>query len=138
MRWIAKKSIAELIIAPLASRLSERYGVDIRGGCRVEGLDLGFDGRVTGVRYAENGQQRTLTDIDGVVLAVGTKGLRAIVAGSPQLARAAPELASAAALGTIDVISTRLWLDRVVAAPHPANVFSRFEELRGAGGTYFM
>lgn len=137
VRWIAKKSIAELMIAPLAERLAERHGVEIRGGCRVEGLDVA-GGRVTTVRYSENGQQKEIAGVDGVVLAVGTKGLRAIVSGSPQLARAAPELASAAALSNIDVISTRLWLDRVVPAPHPANVFSRFDELRGAGGTYFM
>jgi hypothetical protein len=39
---------------------------------------------------------------------------------------------------SIDVISTRIWLDRTIATPTPANVFARFEELRGAGGTFFM
>eukprot|EP00980_Cylindrotheca_fusiformis_P029691 scaffold23716_cov137-Cylindrotheca_fusiformis.AAC.1 len=38
----------------------------------------------------------------------------------------------------IDVISVRIWLDRYVATRTPANVFSRFEALRGAGGTFFM
>ena len=35
-------------------------------------------------------------------------------------------------------MSCRLWLDRTVATETPANVFSRFPALRGAGGTFFM
>ena len=35
-------------------------------------------------------------------------------------------------------MSVRLWLDRTVQVADPANVFSRFEALRGAGGTFFM
>jgi hypothetical protein len=31
-----------------------------------------------------------------------------------------------------------LWLDRYVPIAYPANVFSRFESLKGAGGTFFM
>ena len=58
--------------------------------------------------------------------------------GSPALAAAAPELSRAAALGGIDVVATRIWLDRTIETDTPANVFSRFEELRGAGGTFFM
>merc|ERR1719243_500108 len=58
--------------------------------------------------------------------------------GSPELARAAPELCRAAGMGGIDVIACRLWLDKSVATRTPANVFSRFESLRGAGGTFFM
>merc|ERR1711865_1099973 len=38
----------------------------------------------------------------------------------------------------IDVISVRIWLDRYVATRTPANVFSRFDSLRGSGGTFFM
>jgi hypothetical protein len=32
----------------------------------------------------------------------------------------------------------RIWLDGYVATDTPANVLSRFEGLRGAGGTFFM
>ena len=56
----------------------------------------------------------------------------------PALGRAAPELTRAASLGGIDVVATRIWLDRYVPVDNPANVFSRFSELRGAGGTFFM
>ena len=41
-------------------------------------------------------------------------------------------------MDAIDVIAVRLWLDKTVATRTPANVFSKFEGLRGAGGTFFM
>jgi hypothetical protein len=36
------------------------------------------------------------------------------------------------------VVSVRLWLDRTIAVADPANVFSRFDALQGAGATFFM
>jgi hypothetical protein len=41
-------------------------------------------------------------------------------------------------LKSIDVISVRLWFDKIVPTRTPANVFSRFPSLRGSGGTFFM
>jgi len=49
-----------------------------------------------------------------------------------------PVFSKAASLKGIDVISVRLWLDKTVETRTPANVFSRFNALRGAGGTFFM
>ena len=76
------------------------------------------------------------------------------MAGSPALAKIAPELSRASSLGSIDVIATRIWLDRYVVTQNPANVLSKFEGffeesqrgryltvfagLRGAGGTFFL
>jgi uncharacterized protein with NAD-binding domain and iron-sulfur cluster len=60
------------------------------------------------------------------------------MAHSPELSMAVPELVGAASLGSIDVVSARLWLDRYVPIAYPANVFSRFESLKGSGGTFFM
>ena len=60
-----------------------------------------------------------------------------VVRASPSLA-SIPTFSKAASLNGIDVISTRIWFDKVVATRTPANVFSRFKELRGAGGTFFM
>merc|ERR1712087_582330 len=59
------------------------------------------------------------------------------ISSSPDLARL-PVFSRAASLKGIDVISCRLYFDRKVPTRSPANVFSRFEELRGAGGTFFM
>lgn len=76
--------------------------------------------------------------VDAVVLAVGAKGLQSLMAQSPELREVAPELVRAASLGSIDVVSARLWLDRYVPMAYPVNVFSRFESLKGSGGTFFM
>ena len=138
VRWIRSDSIAQLLVAPLAARLQAQHGVRVLPRCRAEGLAF-RGGRVESVRYTDGaGAAWSLDDVDAVVLAVGAKGMRSIVAGSPELAAAAPELAAAASLGSIDVVTTRLWLDRVVPTPHPANVLSRFPQLRGAGGAFFM
>lgn len=47
-------------------------------------------------------------------------------------------LTAAASAQAIDVLSIRLWLDTTVATRTPANVWANFDELRGAGGTFFM
>ena len=91
---------------------------------------------MSGLNYRCRGETTTLSDLDGCVLALGSKGLNGVMNGSPELARAAPELCRAAGMGGIDVIACRLWLDKSVATRTPANVFSRFGSLRGAGRTF--
>ena len=156
VRWIKSRSIQELIIKPLATKLQAvtlpptEEGAEptpalrILGGARVTKLETSADGRVTSLSYSSGGwipgvqEEQTVDELDGCVLALGAKGMKAVVSGSPALARAAPELCAAGALGGIDVISCRIWLDKTVATRTPANVFSRFPQLRGAGGTFFM
>jgi len=79
----------------------------------------------------------SIEDIDGIIMAVGNQGMSSIVTSSPDLAKF-PVFSKAASLKGIDVISCRLWFDRKVSTRSPANVFSRFDSLRGAGGTFFM
>mmetsp|Transcript_104305 Transcript_104305/g.162589 ORF Transcript_104305/g.162589 Transcript_104305/m.162589 type:complete len:660 (+) Transcript_104305:1-1980(+) len=113
----------------------------VLGGSFVESLKLNEDsGLITGLTYLdrEKGESATLDNLSGVVLSLGSKGMKSVMRGSPDLAKAAPELASAASLDAIDVIAVRLWLDKTVPTRTPANVFSRFESLMGAGGTFFM
>lgn len=139
VRWIRRRSIPELLINPLAERLSAEHGLRVLASSRCTGLDVDAAGFVTAVRYTDAaGERQRIDGLDAIVLAVGSKGLQAVLAGSPELARNSAEVAAAASLGAIDVISVRLWLDIRVPAPHPANVLSRFPELRGAGGTFFM
>jgi uncharacterized protein with NAD-binding domain and iron-sulfur cluster len=139
VRWIRSRSIAELLINPLAAQLTANHGLRVLSSSRCTGLDVDADGNVTTVRYTDAaGNAQAIADAEAVVLAVGATGLRAVLAGSPGLAAASPELGAAASLGSIDVISVRLWLDIRVAVQNPANVFARFPELRGAGGTFFM
>ena len=147
MRWIRSRSISELIIAPMARSLlaktlppAEEGGaaeaaLTVLGGSRVEAVTLDAAGKVSGLSYRNRAETTTLSDLDGCVLALGSKGLNGVMNGSPELARAAPELCRAAGMGGIDVIACRLWLDKSVATRTPANVFSRFDSLRGVGVT---
>ena len=156
VRWIRSKSISELIVAPMAERLAAATlppaadaadgaaagepALTVSGGSFVQSLDLGDGGGVVGLKYrdAKSGEVKELDGLSGCVLALGAKGMKAVVGGSPALAARAPELCRAASLDSIDVIAVRIWLDKEVATRTPANVFSKFEGLRGAGGTFFM
>lgn len=141
VRWIKSKSISENLIAPLALRLLANHDLTVKGKSLVQELTLADDGRVHELRYkdfADGGKEVVLRDLDAVVLALGSKGMKSVISNSPKVAKRAPELAAAASLGAIDVVACRLWLDRTVPTDTPANVFSRFEALRGAGGTFFM
>ena len=140
VRWIKTKSISEVLIAPLCSRLQSEHGLEVVGGTFVNRVDVDeVTRRAEAVHWAsKDGKEGVIDDIDGVVFALGAKGMKSVVSNSPVLARVAPEFSAAASLGAIDVVATRIWLDRYVNVHHPANVFSRFKELRGAGGTFFM
>jgi uncharacterized protein with NAD-binding domain and iron-sulfur cluster len=141
VRWIKSKSIGELIIAPMAEMLMREYDLDVKGGCFAKSLHFDSEKKkIDKVTYFDTKSKKevVIEDVDGVVLALGAKGLKSVVSNSTELARNAPELTAAASLGAIDVISVRLWLDKYVATDTPANVFSRFPALRGAGGTFFM
>ena len=140
VRWIKTKSIAEVLIAPLCAQLQGTYGLEVIGGTFVKAVDVDdASKRATAVRWVnKKGEEGVIEDVDAVVMALGAKGMKSVVSNSPVLARVASEFSAAASLGAIDVVAVRLWLDRFVQVEHPANVFSRFEELRGAGGTFFM
>lgn len=142
VRWIRNGTVASSLIAPMASHLIDRYNLTVMGGCRVGQIRVasvaGDVQKVESLDYTRmDGTTGQIRDIDGIVLALTCRGMNGVVSASPDLARI-PELSNAASLKGIDVISVRLWLDRIVPTRTPANVFSRFSELRGAGGTFFM
>lgn len=141
VRWIRNGTVSDSLIAPLATKLQNDHDLEVLGGCRVSKISLSEKkGKkyVTKLEYQDrNGKATTIDDIDGVVLALSCRGMESVVSNSPDLARI-PMFSKAASCKGIDVISTRIWLDRTVPTRSPANVFSRFEELRGAGGTFFM
>ena len=141
VRWIRARSIAEELIAPLAERLIAQHQLTVLGGTVVTSLnpeESGHGIRSVATRSQASGATAELEGVDAVVLAVGARGMRGVMAQSPACAQAAPELVAAGELGAIDVVSVRLWLDRHVSVADPANVFSRFAALRGAGATFFM
>lgn len=142
VRWIKNGTVADSLIMPLAEKLQNVYGLKVMGGCRVGEISVeeDEDGRASAnkITYqASDGETKTLHDVDGVILALGCKGMESVVRASPDLARY-KEFSLAASLKGIDVISCRIWFDRIVPTRTPANVFSRFEALRGSGGTFFM
>jgi len=141
VRWIKSKSIAEHLFASLSRRLISRHHLQVLGGTLVSRVNVSSDSqRISSVELKNVATQsvQVMDDVDAVVLAVGAKGLKSLMAQSPELCKAAPELVRAASLGSIDVVSARLWLDRYVPIAYPANVFSRFASLKGSGGTFFM
>ena len=141
VRWIKSKSIAEQLLAPLSQRLRNQHHLDVLGGTLASRLNVSPDG--TSVISVEThslatGRSAVIHDVDAVVLAVGAKGMEALMANSPECAALSPELVRAGTLGAIDVVSVRLWLDRTVPVADPANVLSRFQALQGSGATFFM
>lgn len=148
VKWMKRKSISELVISPLAADLQERFPgkLEVIGGSRVTKVNLknedASDGAEPSIRSVEytssDGTSAVVNDVDGCVLALGAKGMKGVIGNSPSVSKRSVELSKAAALGGIDCIAVRLWLDKNVSTDTPANVFSRFPELRGAGGTFFM
>ena len=141
VRWIKSKSIAEHLFAPLSERLQDEHQLQVMGGTLATALKMSTDTR--GVRSVETrsvttGRSSVVDNVDAVVLAVGSKGMGALMANSPECAALTPELVRAGSLDAIDVVSVRLWLDRTISVADPANVFSRFSALKGAGATFFM
>ena len=141
VRWIKSKSIAEQLLAPLSQRLRNQHHLDVLGGTLASRLNVSPDG--TSVISVEThslstGRSAVIHGVDAVVLAVGAKGMGALMANSPECAALSPELVRAGSLGAIDVVSVRLWLDRTVPVADPANVLSRFQALQGSGATFFM
>jgi uncharacterized protein with NAD-binding domain and iron-sulfur cluster len=148
VRWIKNGTVSDSLIAPLAAKLQGEYNLQVLGSCRVGTITLqshavGVDNyvnkkAVSSIEYTnKNGKTETIDNVDGVILALTCKGMESVVSQSPDLAQYAI-FSNAASCKGIDVISVRLWLDRKIATRTPANVFSRFSELRGAGGTFFM
>jgi uncharacterized protein with NAD-binding domain and iron-sulfur cluster len=144
VRWIKRGTVSESLIGPLADRLMMEKGLNVLGGCRVKEVSLVKDestnklmARKVTYLDTKSGEMKEIDNIDGVVMALGCQGMQSIVSSSPDLARL-PVFSAAASLKGIDVISVRLWFDRIVETRSPANVFSKFEALRGAGGTFFM
>lgn len=141
VRWIKRKSIAEQLLAPLSQRLRHQHHLEVLGGTLASRLNVSPNGTsVTSVETlsVSTGRSGVIKAVDAVVLAVGAKGMGALMANSPECAALSPELVKAGNLNAIDVVSVRLWLDRKVPVADPANVLSRFPALQGSGATFFM
>lgn len=138
VRWIKSKSIAQLITYPIIDKLQKDYGLKVLGNSRVSKLILNENNEISGIEYTKDDKKEQIENIDGLILAVGASGLKNILSNSPEISFKSQQLTKAASLNSISCISARIWLDRSIKTRSPANVFSRFSSLRGAGGTFFM
>mmetsp|Transcript_5246 Transcript_5246/g.15252 ORF Transcript_5246/g.15252 Transcript_5246/m.15252 type:complete len:331 (-) Transcript_5246:156-1148(-) len=140
VRWIKNGTVSDSLILPLATTLQEKYDLKVKGGSFVSKIsyDDSAATKKTSIEYKTRDGEVSSMDVDGIVLALNGKGMSAVMANSPDLAQYSTFSKAASMANGVDVISVRLWLDRYVPTRTPANVFSRFDALRGSGGTFFM
>jgi uncharacterized protein with NAD-binding domain and iron-sulfur cluster len=130
-----KGTIADKMFQPLIKLIKDAGG-DIVGNAIVEGVEVNEEtGEITSVNAIDRASGlRVMYKADAVIFGVGVNAMQKLITASPVLA-AAPDLRPIMNLKSIDVIATRIWLDRKIATQFPANVLSGFEST--AGGTYF-
>lgn len=156
VRWIKNGTVSGNFFRPLSKYLETTYDLKILAGCRV--TKLLFEGekekekekqasfvnsnKISSIQYSPSSSwlssSKTLENLDGVVLAVGSTGMRNILSGSPNVCSKSVQLTKASSLRAIDCISIRLWFNKQVDTSTSVNVFAKFPALRGAGGTWFM
>lgn len=124
VRWLKRGTVAENFFRPLYQKLLNSYDINIIPMCKVTGIDLKQDTqspsdtsshKVNRIRYSimnntsayNSYSSGVMEDLDGVVLAVGTTGMKSIISNSPEIANVSPQLNKAATLGGIDVMSVR-------------------------------
>lgn len=143
VRWIKNGTVSDSLIAPMAQYLQDEFDLEVKGGAFVNKISLPSSSspsspQFTTIEYKTRDGKVSTLDVDGIVLALNGKGMASVMESSPDLSQF-PTFSQAASMKNgIDVISTRIWLDTYVPTRTPANVLSRFEALRGAGGTFFM
>jgi uncharacterized protein with NAD-binding domain and iron-sulfur cluster len=69
-------------------------------------------------------------DADAVIFAVGITGMQKIISGSRSLQQIR-EFRDVMNLSAIDVLATRLWLDRTIPIPRPSNACFGFDQTTG-------
>eukprot|EP00892_Ulva_mutabilis_P003924 jgi/Ulvmu1/1903/UM012_0062.1 len=127
-------SVAERIFAPLIDKIRARSG-RVTGSRLVERLEVNAEGLVDKVVARNTATGETVEHaVDAVVFAVGVTGMQKIVSANPALGDRA-DFRRVMNLQGLDVVSTRLWLDRRVPTQFPANVLAGFDD--DMGSTYF-
>mmetsp|Transcript_14360 Transcript_14360/g.43475 ORF Transcript_14360/g.43475 Transcript_14360/m.43475 type:complete len:543 (+) Transcript_14360:92-1720(+) len=134
VRWLKKGTVSSVFFEPLIQDLREK---NVTFKFDAFAKKLHYDAAEDRVAAVETDSSE-MEEVDAVVLALGANGLRAVMNASPELAQRCPELAATASLGAIDVVAARLYFDTTIHTDTPVGVFSKFPQLRGAGGTFFM
>ncbi|MCM1983086.1 hydroxysqualene dehydroxylase [Lyngbya confervoides] len=117
-------TVGEKIFQPWCDRI-RATGAQILTNRRVSDLQLNHQGQVAAVLCGEEAFAA-----DAVILAVGITGLQNMIQTSPTLQQQAA-FRNLMNLGSIDVLATRLWFDRRIPIPHPANAGFGFHPTTG-------
>lgn len=123
VKW-CRGTVGAQIFKPWVDQI-EKAGGQILTQHRVTDLRMGEQGKITGVVCGEK-----ILEADAVIMAVGISGLQKIVMGSSTLQQY-PEFRNVMNLSSIDVLATRLWLDRHVKIPYPSNACFGFHPTTG-------
>ena len=123
VRW-CRGTVGAQIFHPWVTAI-EAAGGRVKANQRVTDVITDGDNRITGVVCGEQ-----IFSADAVVFAVGINGMKKIVAGCPAL-RQRQEFRNVQNLGAVDVLATRLWLDRKVSITHPSNACFGFHPTTG-------
>lgn len=122
VRW-CRGTVGEQIFRPW-TRAIEGAGGKILANHRVSDIKLEGN-RVSAVVCDDE-----IFDADAVIFAVGINGLKKIVTTAPALCNRS-EFRNVRNLGAIDVLATRLWLDRKIDIPLPSNACFGFHPTTG-------
>jgi uncharacterized protein with NAD-binding domain and iron-sulfur cluster len=123
VRW-CRGTVGAQIFRPWVQAI-ETAGGNVLANRRVSDLVTNGSNQVTGVVCGDE-----TFSADAVVFAVGITGMKKIVAGCPAL-RQRREFQDVQNLGAVDVLATRLWLDRKVSITHPSNACFGFHPTTG-------
>jgi len=144
VRWIRSKSIAEHLFGPSQSK-ADLNTIICRwlGGTLATRLNLsrGKSKAITSVEIQsiKTKEVTVIDDADAVVLAVGAKGAQISDVSITRMQPCGTRAGCRCFLSVQSMSFQRVcgWI-AISPMAYPANVFSRFESLKGAGGTFFM
>lgn len=117
-------TVGEKIFRPWVEKI-EKAGARLLANKRVTDIIIDSDNRATAVVCNEE-----VFPADAVIFAVGITGMKKIISNSSALQSRA-EFRNVTNLGGIDVLATRLWLDRKINVPLPSNACFGFDATTG-------
>ena len=117
-------TVGEMIFKPWVENI-ESLGGKVLTKQRVTDLIVDDNGKATKVVCEDQ-----IFEADAVIFAVGISGMKKIMAGSEAL-QSRQEFRNINNLGGVDVLGTRLWLDRKISIPRASNACFGFDTTTG-------
>ncbi|MDY7005678.1 MAG: FAD-dependent oxidoreductase [Cyanobacteriota bacterium] len=117
-------TVGEMIFKPWVENI-ENLGGKVLTKQRVTDLIVDDNGKATKVICEDQ-----IFEADAVIFAVGISGMKKIMAGSEAL-QSRQEFRNINNLAGVDVLGTRLWLDRKISIPRASNACFGFDKTTG-------